>query len=621
MSWSKLAFSPGIVKDVTRYASDGTWVDGSLVRFINGKPERWAGWVRYLEALTMDGKCRSIGRWSALSGYVWTGLGTSHRFYVASDDLYYDVSPIGEVVVLNNPFATTVGSPLVVVTHASHGHLVGDILLISGASAVGGLTLNGEYTVTSYIDENSYRITASSNASSTATGGGAAVTISYIRSAGGDNQSTGGGWGSGAWGADQEWGSASPTADNLGVWTQSNWGEDLVACIMDGPIYYWDATNPSGRMVDILDLPLADGLAPQSARFIAVSHRDRHLLAFGPSHEFGGTDPAPMTVRWCSQEDIYNWNEADETGTAGSIPLSRGSKFVAICATQTELLAWSDAAMYSLQFVGAPDVYVSNIISNSAEIAGSLACVASNTTVYWMGRSGFYLYDGRVQTIPSTVWQYVESNMNWTQAGKIFASLNKSYDEIIWYYPSINSMENDSYVSFNTASGDWTIGLLGRTAWLDASFQYPPLGAGADNKLYFHETGNDDGSQIPPGPINAYIESAPFELSSEGAYSKGDRFAFMRRILPDVTFLDPDGVNTPSMNMVIKTMDKPGGGFKSASSSQVQQTAIIPVEEFTDDCHVRLRGRSVTIRYESSTLGTRWRIGQPRFDIRSDGQR
>lgn len=619
MPWSQINFAPGITKDMTRYSADGTWVDSNLVRFRGAQPERWGGWVRYIPTLVMDGVCRSMHRFAILNGYVYLGLGTNNRFYITSDDTTYDVTPIEATAVLTNPFHTTVGSPIVNVTDVARGALVGQIVEISGGSAVGGLTITGEYKVTGYISDDVYQITAASNATSTATGGGS-VTVQYLFEAGTADQIYGGGWGADGWG-ENTWGGSGQLGDFMGMWSQDNWGQDLIANAYDGPIFYWFADTPTTRMVNIRDLPGADGFAPTLARFVVVSHKDRILLAFGVGEEFEGSTYAPMTVRWCTQENIFNWNEADETGTAGSLPLSRGSRFLSVCPTQTEILTWSDTSLYSLQFVGAPDVYVATIISESSDIAGPKASTAFGTSVYWLGRSGFYVYDGRVSKLTSTVWDYVSRNINFTQSNKIYASTIRSNDEVIWFYPSINSIENDSYVAYNVSSGLWMTGKLGRTAWLDMDFQYQPLAAGSDHQLYFHETGMDDGSTNPPTAIDAWIESAPLELSAADSYGKGDRFAFMRRILPDVTYLDNDGVNTPLMTMIVKTIDKPGGGLASGSSSQVVQTAILPVEEFTTECHVRLRGRGIIVRYESNTLGSQWRIGTPRFDMRTDGQR
>jgi len=625
LSWTKVLLSPGVVKDVTRYGAAGTWVDSNLVRFRDGFPERWRGWERFLSDTTLDGICRSLHRWALLSGYVYTGIGTNSRFYVAEAAAITDVTPLRRDVTVSGAIATTNGSARIVITDAGHGAIPGNFVVMSGATAVGGLTtgqLNVEHTVTEYIDTNTFAVVVSgAAATSTTSGGGAAIALEYLFSAGSEDQSYGGGWGSGGWGAGP-WGGAIG-ADVMGVWSQSNWGEDLVACAYDGPIFYWDASFPGNRMVDILDLAGADGNAPEYARFIAVSHRDRHLLAFGPSNEYGGSEYAPMTVRWCSQENILNWNEADLQGTAGSIPLSRGSTFLAITQTSREFLVWTDAALYSLQFVGAPDVYIAEIVSDSTDIAGINAAHAFGNNVFWMGRSGFYVYDGRVSKLACTVWNFLLSDINNQQLNKVFCATNRSQNEVIWFYQSNDADENDKYIAYDIVQNAWTVGTLSRTAWLDMNFQYAPFAVSGDGKMLFHETGNDDGEQDPAVAISAYVESAPFELSSEGSFDKGDKFIFIRRILPDVTFIDYDGVNVPEMTITLKMMDKPGGGFKTTGNGDVQENVLVITgpEEFTDDLHVRLRGRSVTVRFESDTLGSLWRIGLPRFDIRTDDQR
>jgi hypothetical protein len=627
MPWTRVALSPGIVKDVTRYGAGGTWVDSNLVRFRDGFPERWKGWERYFSSTILDGICRSLNRWALLSGYVYLGIGTNRRFYIANDASVVDVTPVRRNVTLNNAIHTTSGSLRVVIDDVAHGAVPGNIIVISGATAVGGLTtdqLNTEHLVAEYVNADSYSIYVTGTpASSTATGGGAAIEIDYLFYAGPESYSYGRGWGTAGWGEDLWGGYLEGEAGAIGAWSQSNWGEDLIACAYDGPIFYWDADNPLDRMIDIRDLPGADGNAPEYARFIAVSHRDRHLLAFGPSNEYGGSEYAPMTVRWCSQEDIYNWNESDLAGTAGSIPLSRGSNFVAVVQTGREFLVWTDAALYSLQFVGAPDVYIADIISDSTDIVGMNAGTAFGNTVFWMGKSGFYVYDGRVSKLPCPVWTYVQRDIEQPQMGKVFCSTNRSQNEVIWFYQSTEADENDKYVAYDVIQNSWTTGELSRTAWMDMAFQYPPLAVNADGKMLNHESGNDDGEQDPPVALNAYVESAPFELSSEGAFDKGDRFMFIRRILTDVTFMNYDGVNTPQMTMTLKMMDKPGGGFKTTGNGSISESVLVITgpEEFTDELHVRLRGRSLTVRLESDTVGSYWRSGMPRFDIRTDGQR
>lgn len=617
MPWSKINFAPGITKDVTRYGSEGTWVDANLVRFRNGYPERWAGWTRYYPT-AMEGICRSLHRWSLLAGSVYTGFGTHARYYVESGGVLTDITPLRTSAALTNPYDTTSGSNIVVVTHVNHGALTNDYIRPAASATVGGVTISGWYRVT-FIDNDHYSITVSSNATSTVTGGGS-ITIEYLYMVGdADYIATGDGWGSGPWNVGT-WGSSTGGLDRMGLWSQDNWGEDLVANVYEGPIFYWDA-SAGGRMVNIRDLPGADGYAPSTARLITVSHKERFLLAFGVGEEWGGSTAAPMTVRWCSQEDIYNWNEADATGSAGSLPLSHGSQFIAVQQTGQEILVWSDTALYSLQFVGAPDVYVANLIATNTDIAGKNASTAFGGNVYWLGPSGFYAYDGRARPLPSTVWDFVSRDLNWQQSMKIYASTNRTNNEVIWFYQSTAGTECDSYVAYDVVQNIWTTGRLDRTAWLDMSFQYPPLATNAASYALLHGTSNDDESGSTPVPLNAYLESAPLELSSEGSFDKGDRFVFIRRILPDVTFLSPDGSAAPKMNIVIKMMDKPGGGFKNSSSSQVSQGAIIPVEQFTEDCHVRLRGRSMTVRFESNTLNSMWRVGNFRYDMRTDGQR
>lgn len=628
MPWMRLKFAAGMNRDASRYAADGSWYDGSLVRFRGGYPEAWAGWVKVRDDFQMEGMCRSIHKFTSLEGFSWTGLGTSKRFYMISDDLSYDVTPIEEVQALAaNPIATTIGSPVIVVTDVAHGHLPGDAVIISGSTDVGGIlaaTINAEHVISGYVNDDSYEITVGTNATSTvAAGGGASVVATYLYHAGSDDQFQGGGWGGLGWG-EEEWGGdpSLGAQDKMGFWSQDNWGEDLVANANKGPIFYWDRTTPSTRMVNIRDLAGADGNAPSQSEFIIISHRDRHLIAFG-CNEFGSGDFAPMTVRWCSQEDITDWDEASTVGTAGSLPFSNGSKFLCAMPTNREILVWTDSALFSLQYLGAPLIYGAELIEEGADIAGLNAVCNVGDVVYWMGRSGFYVYTGRVEKIPSTVWDYVAQNMDWSQYQKIFASTNKRHNEIIWFYPCIGGAgENDSYVAYNVVDSTWTFGTLARTAWTELESLSNPIAASPDGYLYEHENTSDDGSTNPATPLNAYIESAPLELSSEGSFDKGDRFMLVRRILPDVTFRNyDDGAHVPRMNIVLTMMDKPGGGYHSTSSSQVSRSVIVPVEEFTDDAHVRLRGRALVLRAESNSLGTQWKLGVPRIDVRPDGQR
>lgn len=623
----QLKFAPGINREGTRYTANPQWFDASLVRFRDGMPEMWSGWVRTFDGLEMYGRCRSLHRFSSLNGRRWVGIGTSKKFYAVSDDAVYDITPLrAEVTLGTNPIATTDGSNVVVISHTAHGAFPGDVVIISGATATGGIgtgQLNAEHIISGYIDDDSYEITVTSNATSTTTGGGSSVDADYLFHAGSNDQINSGGWGAYGWGVEVWGGDPSlGSGGRLGVWSQDNWGEDLVACPAGGPIFYWDVTTPSGRMVDILDLASADGYAPSQAEFIAISHRDRHLLAFGGTG-WNSSTVEPMTVRWCSQENILDWDESATDNTAGSLPLSRGSKFIARVATQQEIIAWTDQAMYSLRYVGAPYIYGADVIADFSDIVGLNAAAVHNSSVFWFGRSGFYAYSGRVEKMKCDVWDYVRNNINMEQGEKVFASTNRQYNEIIWFYPSVGGDgECDSYVTYDTVQGAWNIGQLPRTAWMDMDALNNPLAASVDDFMYTHDFGAEDGSQSPAVALNAYIESGPIELSSEGSFDKGDKFMFIRRILPDITFRDySDGVNTPKVDFTLKMMDKPGGGFTSEGSGTTARTLQATVEEFTTELHVRLRGRSMSLRLDNPTKGSKWRMGTPRIDVRTDGQR
>lgn len=625
MPWTKLQFAPGIVKDTTRYANAGGWYDGNFVRFRQGLPEMWKGWIKMDSSFEFMGICRSLHRHDDLSSFTWLSSGTSDRFYMSSDSVNYDVTPYSRVQALGaNPLATTNASSLITVTDTAHGQTVGNYVVLTGATSVGGILntqINSiEFAIVTVVNDNSYTIDTGVTASSTTSGGGAGITASYIYDAGSADQVYGGGWGTLTWG-EEEWGGDSALAigERMGIWSQDNWGEDLVANPQGGPIFYWDASSPTARMVDILDLVGADGNAPTSCEFILVSHRDRHLLAFGAT-EFGTGNGSPLLVRWCDQEDITSWNEADTAGTAGSMPLSSGSKLISAIQAQSEIIVWSDTAIFSMSYIGAPYIYSSELIENRSDIVGLKACTAFGSTVYWFGRSGIYMYTGRVTRIDCPIWDYIFNRINWEQATKIVACTNRQYNEVMFFYPSTDGVEIDSMFSLNVEDNTWSTAALPRTAWLDMDAFNNPVGASPDGYHYVHESGASDGSTAPESAIDAYIESSPFELSSEGAFDRGDRFMFIRRILPDVTFRNY-GTSTPSMNIVLKMMDKPGGGFEDTSSSQVSRSVTLPVEEFTDDLHVRIRGRALVLRAESSIIDTQWRLGVPRIDVRPDGQR
>jgi hypothetical protein len=267
-------------------------------------------------------------------------------------------------------------------------------------------------------------------------------------------------------------------------------------------------------------------------------------------------------------------------------------------------------------------MFEANLLDRWSDIAGMKAVCSFNGIVYWMGRGGFYAYSGRTEKLPCPIWAYISSRLNPDQFAKVYASSNQNFNEVIWFYPSVDSVEIDSYATLNVTDGVWTFGALARTAWFDLDALHGVIAVSPEARLYEHDIGADDGSTNPSTPIPAFIESGPIELASEGSFDKGDRMMFVRRILPDVTFrMQGTASDAPKMDIVLKMMDKPGSGFFDNSSSTVQRIATIPVEQFTEEAYVRLRGRSLTLRAESNYIGTNWRMGMTRIDARTDGQR
>lgn len=617
----KLQFQPGIRKDGSRYTSAGGWVDGDKVRFRQGLPEKIGGWQR-ATIQPFLGTARSMHPWADLDGSTYLGIGTSLKYYIENGGQVFDITPIRETATLTNPFATVSGSSVVTVTDAAHGAVSGDFVTYSGATTVGGLTLNGEFEVVSVPNGNSYTINAPSDASSTVAAGGGTVTAAYQINTGINSVVYGTGWGAGGWGGvtggapTTGWGQSSSLVvggTRLRLWSQDNFGEDLIINVRDGSVYYWDATTGlSVRAVALSSLPGANGVPPV-VRQIIVSESDRKLITFGCTDLISGEQDL-MLIRWSSTEDVGDFTPT-EINTAGGFRIPTGSEFVSAIETKQEILVWSDSALHSMRYIGAPFQYGIARVGLTS-IAGPNAVAAANDAVFWMGQSGFFFYDGRVNPLPCPVNDHVFLDFNWLQAEKVISGANLSFNEIWWFYPSANSQEVDRYVVLNYAEQTWHIGTLSRTAWIDRSVEDYPRAAGLDGYIYFHEIGNNDGSTNPPAPISAYIESGPIEIQ------QGDQFGFAWRMIPDLAFRDSSGAS-PTVDMILRGENYPGADWASGQTkgNSATRTVTIPIEQFTEQTYFRLRARSVTLRVESTGTNVSWRLGVPRIDVRADGRR
>lgn len=636
MPLKKIMFRPGVNRENTRYASEalgstsagamttGGWYESDKVRFRAGTPEKIGGW-QPMTLATYLGVCRSIWNWITLGGQNLLGVGTNLKFYIESGGNYNDVTPLRDTVALGtDPFSTTAGSTTVTVTDAAGGYTNGAFVTFSGATTVGGLDLNGEYQLTiDTLAPTTYKIQAATAASSTATGGGAAVSAAYQINVGQAYAVPLVGWGAGPWGSGT-WGVGSPSDNQLRLWSQANFGENLVFGPRGGGIYYWESGSLATRAVNITDLAGADTATPIIQNYTFVSDTSRFVFAFG-CNDYGSSAQDPMLIRWSDQESVTIW-EPDATNQAGSLRLSHGSEIVTCLQTRQEIVVWTDAATYSLQYVGAPAVWTSTLLGDNTSIVGQNAAAFASGKVYWMGVDKFYMYDGRVQTLRCDLRQFVYGDINLAQKQQFVASTNEGFNEVWFFYCSANSVLNDRYVVYNYLEDVWYYGTMERSAWLDSGIRDTPIAAIYDattntGRILNHESGVDDNVDGTPVGMQTVIASSEFDIDD------GHNFGFVWRILPDLTFRGSTGTETPQVTMTLIPLANSGSGYNNpqseggSSSATIQRIATAPVEEFTGQVFIRVRGRQMVFRIDCDRLGTQWQLGAPRIDIRSDGRR
>ena len=636
MPLTKLQFKPGVNRETTSYTNEGGWYDVDKVRFRFGMPEKIGGWEKFATSSYL-GTARAMHPWVALDNSRLIGIGSSLKYYINQDGgLFYDITPVRNTTAAGDvTFSATNGSSTITVTDLNHGCVVNDFMTFSGATSLGGNitadVLNQEYYVVSVIDDNNYTITARTAgttiqditvdgalsptpvlADGSDTGnGGASCVAAYQVSVGLDTTATGAGWGVGTW-SRGAWGSAATTpivTNTLRIWSHDNFGEDLLMNVRNGGIYYWDKTGGLTSRAVSLDSLAGSNKAPTIAKQILVSDRDRHVIAFGCDPEGNPGIQDPLIIRFSDQESLTDW-ETRPDNTAGELRLGSGSEIITAVETRQQILVFTDDSLYAMQYLGPPFTFGVNHISENVTTMGPLSAVAVEDNVFWMGLNEFYAFGGTVQRIPCSVRDYVFSDFNLLQREKVVAATNTAFSEVWWFYPSSGSETNDRYVVYNYQQQIWYYGTMPRTVWMDRGIYDNPIAAGPNNYLYTQETGFDaDGSAI-----TAYIESSQIDIGD------GDQFAFIKRLIPDLTFRDSTA-SSPSANFTIKTRNFPGGVYLQSNEKTVTKTASVPVEQFTDQVHLRLRGRSFAMRIESDDSGVGWRLGSPRLDIRPDGRR
>jgi hypothetical protein len=579
----------------------------------------------------MLGFCRQMFGWITSYNDNFLACGTNKKVYIEAGGYFYDITPLRATnptlttPVTDNCITTANGSGTVTIIAAGSDADVGNYVDISGAVAVGGITaatLNATHEVATVINVNAFTFVVGTNATSTATGGGTGINLSFEIDTGNGISVQGYGWGTGTWGGDFGWGLSSPDPVFLPQqdWWFDQFDNNLVMNVRNGPIYYWErgtAATPdtalATRAILLEDIAGAADV-PDSAMQTLVSQNDKHLLAFGCQPYAGSAgDFDPLLIRWASQDDPGMWTPL-VTNSAGFIRVSRGSLIVRAIPTKQEILVFTEATLSSLQFTGTTDVFALQELGDNISIIGPRAVTIVNNMTFWMGHDKFYVYSGRVETLPCTLRNFVFTDINFAQADQIICGTNEGWNEVWWMYPSAQSNVNNRYIIYNHLERIWYYGNIDRNAWLDNPLRDFPQASYTDNTLELsyllnHEDGtNDDGVALA-----AYIQSSDFDIA------EGDQLMLTRRVIPDINF-DGSSAANPEVNFVIRPRNFPGGSYQS-NASNTQRVIQTVVNQYTNEVFMRARARQVALKIESTGLDTQWQLGSPRLDLRPDGRR
>jgi len=517
----------------------------------------------------------------------------------------------GTTTSLTDPFTTSSGSNVVTVTQTAHNLTNGKAVIFSNATATGGVSavlLNTLFYPT-VVNANAYSITVQINANASVTGGGNVIAYTETGSHG---------WGQGF---------TSGIGQQLRLWTNDNFGQDLVLAPRGGSVFYWEAVTGLSVRAQLLSTlsnaaAFSGQFVPNATLQVVASAIQRFVICFG-ANPYDPLDASttfdPLLVRWSDQENPYEWVPA-VTNQSGEFRLSSGSFIMCARNTRQEILVWTDSAIYSMQYLGPPYVWGFQVLMDNISIMSPNAAITINNVTYWMGVDKFYIYSGRVETLPCALWQYIFNDINKEQAFQVFCGSNEGYSEIWWFYCSVGSNIIDKYVIYNYLERVWAYGTMARTAWLDSGIRQYPMAADYNNRILFHESAVDDVSGTQPVAIDAYIQSSDFDIGD------GHNFGFVWRILPDINF-NGSNVNNPFVTMQVKPRRNSGAPYGTSDDPEVisadnfANSASYDIQEFTGQVYTRLRGRQLAFRIQSDSLGVKWQLGSPRIDIRNDGRR
>jgi hypothetical protein len=594
MPLSKLELKPGINREITTYANEGGYYAGDKVRFRWGMPQKIGGWQNItVGSNTYQGVSRILWDYTTSLNQQLMGVGTNQKVYVESGGVYNDITPKASSLTLSsNPFTTSSGSLLVAVSATAHGAVLNTYVSFSSATAVGGVTLSGNYEIIDVPDDNHYSVIAPNVATSTATGGGAGVTAVYDIDAGTATYGTGLGWGGPPWGFGG-WGSGTAVGVPMRTWSMLNFGDDLIFAEREGPIYYWEletiswtpaitldteadsitksttfatfasgsttivvsdasflstgsvisgsgiasgayittswnggqsvtlssATTSSGTLTAITS-SYAGRHVPNKVFMIVDSPVNNFLIVLGsnPYNPLNFDEPFnPMLVRWSDQDNAYEW-VPQITNQSGETPLSHGSYIVTGISTRQEIVIFSNTAVYSMQYLGPPFVWGLTLLDQDISISSQNACTSINNVVYWMGTDKFFVYSGRVETLPCTLREYVFTDINKDQFAQVMCGSNEAFSEVWWFYPSSGSLINDRYVIFNYVENVWSYGNLSRTAWAEHTTRGYPLLSFSVQNSYLSSSILSTDTSITLLDASSYPTSGEITIGSEIIY-------------------------------------------------------------------------------------------------------
>ena len=678
MALRKLRFKPGINRDITEYSQEGGWYESNKVRFFKGFPRKIGGWTK--RTITeFKGVCRSMFAIGGLDGVRYMALGTNEKILLNQQGGTFDITPergssletVAAAVALASPYITTgaAGSgEITVTTSTTHNASVGDYVTLASVTTVDDITaaqINIEHKITEVPSTTTFKVvTAGSATSGSTNGGGTSGTATFQIPIGNETGAEGLGWGAGTWNT-----AGATTADADGGWNDPRSGsgifqpmrliyftryqDDLLFNIRYASIYRWVwQSSPSTRAALLSVSPSSGTEVPEEVTqvLIAQDNTSNIILALGctPYPASGSPDRDPLLIRWSDVSNPFNFTPSDLT-TAGSLTVQNGSHILRGVPTTRETLIFTESTLNSLKFTGTFDVFRLDEISSFTSLVGPNAVATVDGVTYWMGLNKFYRYDGRISTLDCTVQDEVFENYNLDQADQIFAGLNSQFHEVWWFYPTGGSTTITNYVTYNYLENVWFYGdcdgttegdgSFSRTAWHDAGIYNKPHAASfgdtakVGNNLYKHESGNNAATNNSPhAALNAFITSGDMVID------QGDRFILVNRIIPDVDFRSSNAasdtigstggeVKTPSVTVSVVGKKFPGAASYTVNESgetvsdPVSAINSTTIDQFTQQAHMRLRGRSLNFKIESTEQNTAWELGTPRIDIRPDGRR